>query len=75
MAKIYTCFTGKLHDSSAHYQYFGEKGLEQVYNMFLLFNLYEILFVAFLCIYNLYHENIRDFCFSLKYGCVGSRFA
>lgn len=33
MAKIRTPFTDKLHDFSAHYQYFGEKGLEQVYNM------------------------------------------
>lgn len=33
MAKICTPFTDKLHDSSAQYQYFGEKGIEQVYNM------------------------------------------
>lgn len=33
MAKICTPFTDKLHDSSAHYWYFGEKGLEQVYSM------------------------------------------
>jgi len=33
MAKICTPFTDKLRDSSAQYEYFGEKGLEQVYNV------------------------------------------
>jgi len=32
MAKMYTMFSGKLHDSSAHYQCFREKSSEQVYN-------------------------------------------
>lgn len=69
-----TIFSDKLHDSSAHYQYFREKGTEQAYNVLIL-NLYKIVFVAFLCICNLCHENIREFYFSLKSGCVGSRYA
>lgn len=39
------------------------------------FNRDKILFVAFLCIQNLCHENIRESYFSSKYDCVGSRLA